>query len=167
MSAHTKPETMRRIGTLIIILAAGLCGTQAQTTVKLTLADNSAQRYVFASDGGVYFGNGVLTVKSDATTEVGAVPLAEVSRMVFRSGDVSVAEAANSRHIRLFPNPSHDFFTVTGVGEEGCKAVVYTMVGQEVVRQHCTEGMRVDISHLRSGVYVVRLGGETVKIVKH
>ncbi|MCO6461083.1 MAG: T9SS type A sorting domain-containing protein [Saprospiraceae bacterium] len=82
----------------------------------------------------------------------------------------------NSQSIEIFPNPAGDFITVrnTGVSDNAGSVDIYDLSGNLVFRQSLTlpsgEKAELNISGLKSGIYLVRISGgtkvENVKLVK-
>lgn len=81
--------------------------------------------------------------------------------------DTSIRPAAKQRpeEIRVFPNPTTDYFSVNGM-ENLKEVVVINLVGREVKRFSASIRAKYDVSDLNSGLYLVRLIGEQGKAVK-
>ncbi|MFP4529521.1 MAG: T9SS type A sorting domain-containing protein, partial [Candidatus Kapaibacterium sp.] len=63
----------------------------------------------------------------------------------------------------LFPNPTSDFITISGINAPTQKIDIYTLAGVNIMS---AEGPRVDVSHLAPGFYFVRVGDKSLKFVK-
>ena len=67
--------------------------------------------------------------------------------------------------LHLFPNPASGTFTVvTGHGEPQTMEV-YSVDGRTVLRQVVTERATVDVSRWQQGIYIVRMGSRTAKLI--
>ena len=67
--------------------------------------------------------------------------------------------------VRIAPNPASSLMTVSGAA--GSMAVIYDMTGREVVRQQMvSDRQQLNIAHLDSGIYMLRIDGMSYKIVK-
>ena len=71
----------------------------------------------------------------------------------------------------LMPNPVNEELAIKGIPSNVKKVAVYSLLGQEVLsREVKSEALRVDISTLKSGMYIVDFSGEngrfTKKIIK-
>lgn len=89
---------------------------------------------------------------------------------IFGFSTVSVEEMAEQTgDFRVYPNPATDYVMV--VNEKNIRAEIrlYDMFGKQVKAFATTsdELIRVDVSDLANGVYVLRMGNQTAKIVKH
>jgi hypothetical protein len=71
-----------------------------------------------------------------------------------------------SNNIRIYPNPVAESFRISGINAptqvtvtdlSGCTVWMQTIVGNEPVA----------VGHLPQGVYLVRINGETVKVIKN
>lgn len=67
--------------------------------------------------------------------------------------------------LKVFPNPADNYFRVEGV-QDISKAIVYNIVGEEMVSFNVSPERLYDISHLNSGIYLVKLVRNNGKIAK-
>lgn len=68
--------------------------------------------------------------------------------------------------LRVYPNPASDLLMVE-IDKAGADVELYDTRGQLVLRQSAVEGKNtLPISHLASGIYVLRCGEKVAKIVK-
>lgn len=65
----------------------------------------------------------------------------------------------------VYPNPATTSFTVVAGHGEPQTMSVYAIDGRTVLEQTVTERATVDVSHLQRGVYLVRMGSRTAKII--
>lgn len=71
---------------------------------------------------------------------------------------ISFAKNTNSQ-FDIYPNPSSDFFTIknSGNNDKTYQMVIYDNIGKAVFSEKVKNESRVNISDLRSGIYVVTL----------
>ncbi len=71
--------------------------------------------------------------------------------------------------IAIYPNPTSDFITITynDMITEGAKIILFDITGKQLLTQPLSSMNNINISHLADGVYWVRIGDETRKIVKN
>lgn len=75
-------------------------------------------------------------------------------------------EEAKEDVLRVYPNPASDLLMVE-IDKAGADVELYDTRGQLVLRQSAVEGKNaLPISHLASGIYVLRCGEKVAKIVK-
>lgn len=79
---------------------------------------------------------------------------------------VSIEQAEQHRlPIRIFPNPAADRVTVhTGCGQQQMLEV-YSIDGRQVMRTPVATESTLDLSGWQSGVYILRLGSRTAKLI--
>ncbi|MBO4307414.1 MAG: T9SS type A sorting domain-containing protein [Bacteroidales bacterium] len=158
---------MRRYYLFFLAFIAGVCMTaSAQVNVSVTMTDNTSQSHTIGQSGGIYFNNGTMTVRSGMTSndEV-SYTTSNIRSMVF-SEMTAINRTMSVSQIRLFPNPTNGVFTVNGIGDEQQSMTIYNMLGKIVKSQPCSNGTHIDISEQPKGVYIVRIGNQTIKIVK-
>ena len=88
---------------------------------------------------------------------------------VNRAEDVGIAWTNGNSPLRVYPNPTTGQLTINN-GELRIEDVaIYDMLGRNVHTSSVTchsSLVTLDISHLPSGIYFLRVGNETVKVVK-
>lgn len=76
-----------------------------------------------------------------------------------------VNELINSTSIKVFPNPVVDVLKVTTNTKSS--VVITTLNGQNVLIDNIQEGTTdIDLTNLSAGIYFVRVGNKTQKIIK-
>lgn len=71
----------------------------------------------------------------------------------------------DSNEIKLFPNPTDDYFVVKN-DINVSKISIYNIIGKEMVSYKHTQGNTYDVSFLNRGVYIVRLVDSKGKMLK-
>jgi hypothetical protein len=69
-------------------------------------------------------------------------------------------------NLRLFPNPTQDFFQLSSYSKEVTKLSIYNIVGKEMKSFKVQEGASYDVSGLSSGMYLVRLYDDKKRVKK-
>ena len=82
-------------------------------------------------------------------------------------------------NLQVYPNPTNGFITITAVGagftaaQNGASIQIYDITGRIVQTQFIAsqrnaneKNITIDISHLQQGMYYLKIGNETVKIIK-
>lgn len=87
------------------------------------------------------------------------------------SQELLVQLSNSSSSIRLYPNPARDLVKIAGLKPgENCTVSVFDMRGQRLLQQSLQAAQTVNISHLPTGQYLLRvLRGdkvETIKLIK-
>ena len=147
---------------LLLALIATLCSLTA-------LADGEYGLYIL-SEGG-------------ASTEPTTFSVSEIQKITFENGNVVVKQTTGESSTFSMSSISRMYFgeLVTGIREvssEGIwdgksikvlgdsKVEVFTTSGVAVSQGEYTNGESVNLEHLPQGVYIVKVGGRSVKIAK-
>lgn len=67
--------------------------------------------------------------------------------------------------LKIYPNPADDYFRIDGV-QDITQAIVFNIVGEEMLRFYVAGERSYDISSLNSGIYLVKLVRNNGKIAK-
>lgn len=67
--------------------------------------------------------------------------------------------------LKVFPNPADNYFRIDGI-QDISHAVVFNIVGEEMITYNVAPERSYDISHLNSGIYLVKLVRSNGKIAK-
>ncbi|GHT07182.1 hypothetical protein AGMMS49525_16210 [Bacteroidia bacterium] len=70
-------------------------------------------------------------------------------------------ETVDAPKLRIYPNPTANEVYINGAN--GAEVMVYSQIGKLL---HRTRESRIDFSGYPNGVYLLRIGAETLKVVK-
>ncbi len=70
------------------------------------------------------------------------------------------------KEIFVYPNPAIDYFTLTANDQTISRITINNIIGKEVLSYSRTEMNKYDVSHLKKGIYVVRIFNHNDKLVK-
>jgi len=73
---------------------------------------------------------------------------------------VSADAAAMERAITVYPNPAHDYITVSGGDASVSQLELCSMKGSVLITRRFTGETRLDISRLARGVYIIKITGK-------
>ncbi len=140
-----------------------------QTNVKVTYLDNTEQDYSVNADGKLYFNSSNLIINTDQTTAPTTIPLSVIRKITFdqNGGTSSISEVSQGKaDIRIFPNPADNYFELKTSRQDALKVHIYNTNGIVVSSGTYTDGSRVDISSLTTGIYVVVINNQSFKLAK-
>lgn len=88
-------------------------------------------------------------------------------KLLSTNGMVSAPTISNSPTISVYPNPATDQLKITVNGNTNLTAALYSSLGQLVKQfQLNSNGVAtVDVSHLEKGIYLLRVGTQSSKVV--
>lgn len=137
-----------------------VCGiNQAQTKLVVCYHDQSEETYLLSEDGRLFFeaGNLIIEKGTDSpihiqTSSIGKLLVSEVQEEV-----TSLPDTEDSR-LTIYPNPAGDYISIQGDSTETTRLSIYSVAGQLIYDAAYSMGSPIDVSQLRQGVYLVRLG---------
>ena len=156
-----------------IITTAPLFDPTVTQGSGLTLTASNGDSYQWFADGEPIEGetgqsftpSGVGPEYQVAVTIDGCAVLSEVADVV-----TSVDKDRLQNQIVVYPNPGTGIFTIEGLNpsSEQVQVVVVDLLGKVVLQSNWEANERsiVDMSHLRSGTYILSLDSERINVVK-
>lgn len=150
---------------LLLFFFAGflLRGTAQNVTLVVTNNDGTEQSFQLTDEGQLYFENGERLVIEDGTGITVTFPLADIRKLVCT--EITGIDENATSDLLLIPNPSRNHFLISNL-QNSCEARLYALDGRLVKSFIATEGMPVDISGLTSGMYLLHIDGQTLKMMK-
>ena len=68
-----------------------------------------------------------------------------------------------NRSTSIYPNPTSGLVNITSEGEQS--VTIYNVVGQRIFEGYCDGELQIDMKRFGSGVYAVKVGNETQRVV--
>jgi hypothetical protein len=130
----------------------------SDTTITWSVTNGTGQATI--SPGGLLtaVANGTVTVMASANDGSGIKASIQITITNQTTGISSYKKSADTRKIKVFPNPSSDFIQVGGEMEFPSAVGIYNMTGR-LIREERLESwdQPIDISGLPEGLYIVRM----------
>jgi len=82
---------------------------------------------------------------------------------VLTKGNPTGITTVSNTNISLYPNPAADYITITGF--EGI-VNIYDLTGRLVLEQQTTGNGYLNVSSLKSGLYVAKVNDKSIKFIK-
>ncbi|MBR5352639.1 MAG: T9SS type A sorting domain-containing protein [Bacteroidales bacterium] len=95
----------------------------------------------------------------------GTYALDDIRVITFSHPIIGINEI-DASNLQLTPNPARDKVTLSGIGDTPQQAVLYNVTGVKLRELTVTDGSTMDISQLPEGLYILRCGSHSAKIVK-
>ncbi|MGM9825370.1 MAG: T9SS type A sorting domain-containing protein [Paludibacteraceae bacterium] len=149
---------------LFLCLATLAISVQA-TATNLVLSRSSGTQLLqdIAAIGKVVFVGDDLQLLAHDGTVLAQEPIAEVQQITFAEGSESTSvEGTTTSGITIYPNPTQDRLVVQGA--EGQTLRVYDLQGR-LLKQ--TESTEVQVEDLADGTYLLQIGTQVVRFIKH
>jgi len=112
---------------------------------------------------GLTTGNGVLIVKATANDLSGLSDTTTVT-ISGQVGEITATELVGITGVSVYPNPVVKVLNITGVAV-GTKVEIYNIAGILVKSIGLTDGT-INVSDLSNGLYIVKINGQAIRIVK-
>ncbi|MBO6025683.1 MAG: T9SS type A sorting domain-containing protein [Bacteroidales bacterium] len=149
---------------LLILLVGFQClGNAQDVRLVVTTIDGAEQSFQLTEESQLYFNNGENLVIEDVAGTATTFQLSQI-RKIICAEVTGTTENALSK-LQLFPNPSRNGFIIRNL-QDSCPARIYSLDGRLMMQFVAAEGMSVDISGLSSGMYLLHINGETLKLMK-
>jgi hypothetical protein len=68
-----------------------------------------------------------------------------------------------SHNTTIYPNPTDGMLNIISEGDQN--VTIYNMVGQRVFEGVCERALQIDMKHFGPGIYAVKVGNETQRVV--
>ena len=90
-------------------------------------------------------------------------------RYLFSTSTATHESSKNTSIIRIYPNPTTDFFMLLDDSDAVEKVVIYNIIGRQVKSYKAMENLKYSVNDLPEGIYIIRLqnaNGNTLKTIR-
>lgn len=162
---------------LIFLMAFGLVvgcmdawGEKASAKITVETAEHTQTIDVYES-GKMYFSGDFLVFETSDNAESKQNPvkidLKEIKKLLFSLGDESkVEDASYVSSFDVIPNPAKDFIIVSVPFDEERSYSIYDMRGNIVKSGTVSNGEKLNVESLSSGMYLMNIGNVYIKFNK-
>jgi hypothetical protein len=113
----------------------------------------------------VTVGNIPLYVPAESVETYQAAPVWQDFGTITAYTPSAIGTPAITNAVRIYPNPVRESFRIEGLATP-TQVTVTDVNGQTVLQQTVAGGESISVGHLPQGIYLVRVNGRTVKIIK-
>ena len=132
-------------------------------TETLEITADACYNFTIYDAGGNGLDGGVYGLKAGNTTIFSGNSFGDSESNEF-SYEVTADVEENLGHItNIYPNPTNGMLNIICEGKQN--VTIYNMVGQCVFENICDKTMQIDMKHFGTGVYAIKVGNETQRIV--
>ena len=153
-------------GLLLVALLFGVAfHLFAQSTQMTVYLNNGEEKTYYMSESDrVYFENDeILVIEIISNAKSDRYNLADIRKITCREIE-GVSEDSNTS-VHLVPNPVHDV-VMLGNFDGQQNVSIYTLDGRLVKSVEVVGYQRIDITDLPIGLYLVKIGHQTLKMIK-
>lgn len=157
------PRPLSVLAGLALAAAMG----RADTVMIVSTGDSGAEteRIAVSDIGKVTFSEGLFTVFGEESAPMKKMDISKISRISFASAESSVKSPGAASEVRLRQNPVADLMSADGV-PAGSRAALYDLSGRRMLEASPWAGEGIDVSHLPSGMYLLQVNSQTIKVIK-
>ena len=132
-------------------------------TETLDITGDGCYDFTIFDAGGNGLDGGVYGLKAGSTTIFSGSTFGESESNEFSYEVTANVEECLDRSVNIYPNPTDGILNVVSKGEQ--IVVVYNTVGQIVFEGICDGLLQIDMKHFGAGIYAIKVGNETQRVV--
>lgn len=154
-----------KIGLLTVAMfAIGRLSAQTDVYATITMNDGSTQNYHLDENCQIKFGSeDFLWIITPDGKESIQIALNDIRKITFDDLAGTNEDVANT--FGIFPNPFHNQFVVKGLVGTSTMSI-YAIDGRLVRQCQVENGQVIDLAELNSGLYLVNIGTQNLKMMK-
>lgn len=158
---------MRKFPVLIILIFLIQFSVSAQTMqMEIKKWDNTETKIQLSNIQNLVFSGADMQVNLKNGTPT-VLPKSEVRKMVFSVYTGTVNQGETSSELKLFPNPAISSFQLSSLTAQNNLVSVYSISGQVLMQKNITSAdEKIDISDIPSGIYLVKVNDQVLKLTK-
>ena len=151
---------MKRCFFLLMLLS----GTMAYSQSPLFTLDMGQNKYKQYSspDIKILFGGGSVLITQDDKTD--AVLMKDIKKIFFTDNVLAIKKVSTGT--KIFYNPTTNLLSFETPNSESATVKIFNIVGQVILNTQHRGNSSIDISFIRSGVYIVQVNNECLKFIK-
>lgn len=152
---------------LLFTLLMLLCGYTAFSQAEVTVTENDGNVSVLDVSiyGKVYFSADQMLI-DDGYGNVREFAVSDIRKVQFASQPYAIEEFDAQSSLLLYPNPATTYFKIAGEEQQQLQIQIYSVTGQLLLSTYKDANDNVDVSTLPSGMYFVKVNGQTIKMCK-
>ena len=153
-----------RLGFLLAsMFVIGQISAQTEVHAIITMNDGTTQDYYLDENCQIKFGSeDFLWIVRPDNKESIQIALEGIRRITFE--DILDTEESTS-NVGIFPNPVKNQFIVNGLSGQTLMSI-YSIDGRLVRQCQVENGQLINIANLNSGLYLVNIGSQNLKMIK-
>lgn len=136
----------------------------AQSGVVVQYTTNQEQAFILNDQGKIYFsGSNLMIAQSNGRTQT--IAISDIRKLYFQT-NLSISEDITvDNNIILYPNPAKDQIKLSNIKAHTLISV-YSMDGKLLINQFSSPDQIINVGNLQKGLYIVKVNGETFKLIK-
>lgn len=132
-------------------------------TETLEITGDGCYDFTIYDAGGNGLDGGVYGLKAGSTTIFSGNSFGDSESNEFSYEVAANVEDDFGHNTSIYPNPTDGMLNIISEGEQN--VTIYNMIGQRIFEGVCVKTMQIDMKHFCAGVYTVKVGNETQRVV--
>lgn len=133
-------------------------------SIVINKANSDSQEKYLSLLQKIRFCDGAMVLRF-ADNSVEAMPVSEISNILFTNISTSISKLEMNPTVKVFPNPTKDVLRINGLEEE-TEFSIYNLNGNRLLMGKINPGEAINVSSLLKGIYLLRIKYLTFKVCK-
>ncbi|MCH2022608.1 MAG: T9SS type A sorting domain-containing protein [Saprospiraceae bacterium] len=113
-----------------------------------------------------YLSGQVVHLIGDAAHAINSTHEDYISNFMDNCNSATDIKKVIDNSFKVYPNPSNDIINIDGDFNGNLKYMLYTPLGTNILNGTISKNSKIDISHLSSNIYLLKINNRVFKIVK-
>jgi len=150
---------------IILMFHTNISEINAENTINIRTINGLEESFLLSGIRKITFSeNEIRVVNFNNTFTTFAV--SDLNKMFFTGTTSEIAETTNSTKFYIYPNPAKNFVRLVIQESEVSTASIYNLSGSLLIKKPVSiEDNEIDISNLSVGVYLLKVGNKTDKLI--
>lgn len=137
----------------------------SQTTITVSLHDQSIDIYHVSASGKVVSEDSYLKILTDANATPISIPFTSIRKIDFGTLSSTFDRTDEVKSISIFPNPSDQYVIIRDENSQSLDVSFRTMLGLQIMSGKYNSGDSISVSDLEPGIYVIFVNKHATRIV--
>ncbi|MDR2009718.1 MAG: T9SS type A sorting domain-containing protein [Bacteroidales bacterium] len=140
----------------------------AQTEIVVEYYDGTDEIFSVYETGKLYFDGSDLIIDENGlnTQSIAVSSIRKITMLQNEQVSVVDNNLTLTTGICIYPNPAADYVSVANAGTGRIYVELYSLSGQLLLKDNYMPDEQINISHLKTGLYILKINGEILKINK-
>ncbi len=153
---------MKKLFLSVLMAFAFTCSLHAQdVSFTIVKTDGISSTYTMSSDAKIYYSDTQLFLDNNGETV--SYNLSDLRKAYFSTNE-NVDEVEN-RQFDIHPNPVKDVLRIAGLTDKQI-VTIHSIDGKTVKRIAVNDSAEINVSDLKSGLYIIGVGNKYSKFIK-
>lgn len=148
-----------------LILISNISKINAENTLKIRTKNGLEESFATSEIRKITFSENEIRVVNFNNT-ITTLSFSDLNKMYFTGFTSEIAETTNNTKYYIYPNPTKDFVRLVIPESEVSTAFIYNLAGKLLIKKTVSiDDNEIDISNLSVGIYLLKFGNKTDKLI--